>query len=224
VFIIALGVFFTLGFVLRAFEQYELLRSMPTRLLPVFIPLFFFWSLGDAYKQGLLAPPVRGAAILAFVCVLLWPNPVSTAANLVRQTYESWSVPTDGTARAYEWIGQNTPNGTIVIAPPWRQDFWYRSGRAQVASSGFPTYMSLGEWRKRIIALTGESVSTSRTSENDERPSFYNSLPIEQLNAIARETGAEYLVTDGEYPFAKVFESGGTRVYKLGVLPVKIPE
>jgi len=204
---VSLGLFFTLGFVFRGLEQYELMRFMPMRLLPVFVPLFFFLSLGEAYQQRLFAPPLKAAAVVAFACLLLWQSPVSTTTDLLHHTYQSWTEEPDDTAKCYVWIGENTPNGTIVTAPPWRQDFWHLSHRAQVASSGFPTYMDLGEWRERVTSLTGESVANRNKGEIDERPAFYQALTAEQITAIARRSNATYLVSDGEYAFPRVLRA-----------------
>lgn len=214
-FLTALGLFFTAGIFLRVFEQYELLRFMPGRLFPVFAPLFFFFSLAEAYKRKMLGPPLTTIAAIGFVSLLFWQSPLSTATDLVRLNYRSWQAEMDDTAKSFVWIGQNTPNGTTVIAPPWRQDFWYLSHRSQVASSGFPTYVDLGEWRSRVEMLSGESVANRRTGEPDPRPEFYRSLDAGRILEIAARSNAEYLVSDGEYDFPVAFQSGKTRVYRL---------
>ena len=208
----ALGIFFTLGIMLRVVGQFPLMELMPTRLFPVFAPLFFFWYLARAFEQRMFAPPMTAIAVVAFVAIMLWQSPFATANDQFHQTIESWQGGADTTDDAFKWIGANTPNGTIVIAPPWRQDFWWQAKRAQVVSWNFPTYTDLGEWHRRVESLAGD---TPRTKEGDTRTEFYYSLPKERLDAIAAETKAEYLVTDSAYPYAVAFQSGDTRVYRL---------
>ncbi len=211
-FLAALGAFFTVGIILRAAGQFELMEMMPTRLFPVFTPLFFFWYLARAFQQRIFAPPMTTIAVVAFVAIMLWQSPFATANDQSHQTVESWQGGVDTTDDAFKWIGENTPKGTIVIAPPWRQDFWWQARRAQVVSWNFPTYTNLGEWHRRVELLAGNA---PRTKEGDTRTEFYYSLPKQQLDAIAAETNAEYLVTDSAYPYAIAFQSGDTRVYRL---------
>jgi hypothetical protein len=211
-FLAALGVFFTLGILLRAAGQFELMEMMPTRLFPVFAPLFFFWYLARAFEQRMFAPPATAVAIVAFVAIMLWQSPFATANDQLHQTVESWQGGVDTTDDAFKWIAANTPNGAVAIAPPWRQDYWWQTRRAQVVSWNFPTYTDLGEWHTRVQALAGD---TPRTKEGDTRTEFYYSLPKAKIDSIASETGAEYLVSDASYPYKVLFESGETRVYKL---------
>ena len=214
-FLSALGLFFAVGIAMRGMGQYELLRMMPMRLFPVFVPLFFFLTLAEAYRKELLGPPANALLAVAVCSLLLWPSPIGTATDQLIQTYRSWAVEPDDTARAYVWLKENTPNGTIVIAPPWRQDLWYLSNRAQVASAGFPTYADLGEWRQRVALLSGESLENRNRVDIDRRPEFYNSLSVDSVREIAARSGASYLVTEGEYPFDVVYQSGKTRIYHL---------
>jgi hypothetical protein len=211
-FLCALGVFFIFGVVLRAAGQFALMELMPTRSFPLFAPLFFFWYLARAYSEGRFSPPANALAATAFACMLLWTSPVAIANDQLHQTAESWRADVDTTEDAFKWIGANTPNGTVVIAPPWRQDFWWQSRRAQVVSWNFPTYSNLGEWRRRVEMLAGD---TPRAKDGTTRTEFYYSLSKEKIDLIASQTGAEYLVTDSDYPYATVFRTGETRVYKL---------
>ncbi|HEY2847455.1 MAG TPA: hypothetical protein VGI80_06535, partial [Pyrinomonadaceae bacterium] len=71
-FVATLGVFFTFGILLRATGQFELMELMPTRLFPVFTPLFFFWYLSRAFEQRVFAPPVTTLTVVAFVAIMLW--------------------------------------------------------------------------------------------------------------------------------------------------------
>jgi hypothetical protein len=211
-FLSALAVFFTFGLLLRVSGQFAVMQLMPTRLFPVFAPLFFFWYLARAFEQRVFAPPLKSLAVVAFLAIMLWQSPFATANDEFHQTVESWQDGEDTTEAAFKWIAANTPNAAIAIAPPWRQDYWWQTRRAQVVSWNFPTYSDLGRWHSRVQALAGD---TPRTKEGDTRTEFYYSLPKDKLDAIARETGAEYLVSDTIYPYPVLFQSGETRVYKL---------
>ena len=218
-FLSALGLFFTLGIFLRGFEQYELLRFMPTRLFPVFAPLFFFFAFAEAYKQRLFAPPVTALAAVGFVCLLFWQNPLTTVSDQLVQTYQTWRSEPDDTANSFVWLGENTPNGATIIAPPWRQDFWYLAHRAQAVSSGYPPFAGLQEWSERLETLAGESPLQKGRRENEEVSAFYHALTTETINEFARRCRAEYLVSESDYPYAVVFRSGKTKVYQLNPQP-----
>ncbi|HEV7700740.1 MAG TPA: hypothetical protein VGO43_10970 [Pyrinomonadaceae bacterium] len=214
-FLTSLGLFFTAGLVLRGFEQYELLRFMPMRLFPVFVPLFFLLTFAEAYRRGLFSAAMKPVAAIGLLCLLMWQSPLTSGIEQVRETYRSWNAEMSDTAKSFAWVGENTPNGTVVIAPPWRPDFWYLSHRAQVASAVFPTYVDLGEWRERVETLSGESVENKTDRQNDQRPKFYHALTTEQISKIAEGRNAKYLVTESDYPYRIVFVSGKSKVYAL---------
>ena len=103
-------------------------------MFPVFAPLFFFWFLARAYQKSVFTPPITAMAIVAFACVLLWQSPIATANDQLRADDRVVAERLTTTLRiAFKWIGANTANGTVAIAPPWRQDYWWqtrRSGRS----------------------------------------------------------------------------------------------
>jgi hypothetical protein len=213
--IAALGLFFTLGFVLRGLWQYQLLQYMPMRLFPIFVSLFFFLSLGTAYKEGSLGPPFKWVTGLGLACLLLIPNPLATANAAIRLNYGTWAATPADAAICFDWIRNNTLNGTVVIAPPWRKDYWYRARRAQVVSAGFPIYLDLSDWHGRVEALTGESLTNRTDADTDRRPEFYRSLTSRQIDGFARDYKADYIVTEANYPYEIVFQSGDTKVYQI---------
>lgn len=218
-FLSALGLFFTIGFFLRGFEQYELLRFMPTRLFPVFAPLFFFFSFAEAYRLKLFAPPFSAVAAVGFACLLLWQSPLTTASDQLVQTYQTWRSNADDAAKSFVWLRENTPNGVTVIAPPWRQDFWYLSHRAQAVSSGYTPFAGMQEWRERLEILSGESLLQKGRREHVEMSAFYHALTTDTINEIAGRCRAEYLVSESEYPYPIVFTSGKSKVYRLDPQP-----
>lgn len=214
-FLSVLGVFFTIGLILRFFEQYELLRLMPLRLFPVFAPLFFLFTLGRAFAEKLFAPPLTKTALVGLVCLLGWISPLSTGYYRINQTVRTWLAEPDGAAASFFWLRENTANGTIVIAPPWRNDFWYLSRRAAVISSVHAPVADLGEWRTRLADLTGERPLAEGVLEKEKMESFYYGLPARRVVALAEKYDARYLVSKTAYPFPVVFQSGDFRVYRL---------
>src|SRR5262249_7776161 len=67
-FLIALGLFFLLGFIARSAEHYRFLFYFPFRLFPVLAPLFFFFSLMSVCKNNVLTR--RGGRWLLTVGIL----------------------------------------------------------------------------------------------------------------------------------------------------------
>ncbi len=214
-FLSVLCLFFTAGIFLRVFDQYTLLRYMPMRLFPVFAPLFFFFTLAEAWKRRLFAPPLKWAALVGVVCLLMWQNPLTTAFDYLAENYRTWTSGADDAAQTFIWLRENTPNGTIVIAPPWRKDFWYLSRRAEILHDGYPPFSALTEWRKRLEILTGEAPTLKGRRETEEAAAFYNSLTTARIDEIAARWQAQYLVSEGEYPYDAVFTSGKYKVYRL---------
>lgn len=207
--------FFIIGLILRFSGQYELLRFMPMRLFPVFAPLFFLFTLGKAFEEKLFAPPVTKTMIVGLICLLGWISPLSTGFYRIKQTVQMWTAEQDGAIDSFKWLKENTPNGTIVIAPPWRSDFWYHSERAAVVSYVYAPILNLGEWRTRLNYLVGERPLDKGVREDDEMEEFYNDLTKEKIAEIAQKYNAEYLVSEAEYKLPKVFESGDFKIYKI---------
>ncbi|MGI8469386.1 MAG: hypothetical protein ACR2N3_13130 [Pyrinomonadaceae bacterium] len=214
-FLSVLCVFFSAGIILRAFGQYELLRFMPARLFPVFAPLFFLFTLAKAYRQKVFVPPVTLLMLIGFVCLLGWESPISRGFMQIQQTANYWRSGRDGAAESFVWLKNNTPNGTIVISPPWRNDFWYLSGRAQIVSYIYAPISNLREWRERLNLLIGNAPAEKGLRDVKEMKIFYNNLPAEKIIEISAEYKARYIVTEGEYDFPLVFKSGTYKIYRL---------
>jgi hypothetical protein len=153
--------------------------------------------------------------IFGLICLLGWISPLSTGFKHVQQTAKVWFAEKDEAARSFVWLKENTPNGTVIIAPPWRSDFWYLSERAEVVSYVYAPVSNLSEWQKRLIDLEGERPLEKGVREVVEMEKFYNDLTAEKVSEIARKYNAQYLVSEGKYSFPVVFESGDFKVYKL---------
>lgn len=214
-FIGTLGVLFGVGMVLRYLEAWTVLQTMPTRLFPIFVALFFFYSLSSSYREAMLGPPMRWLTALALAALLLTPNPLAMANANAQLTYRTWAAPPDDDVVCFNWVRENTPKDAVFVASPWRKDFWYRAQRAQAVSSGFPTFLDLSEWRRRDEALTGESLGRTNASSPDDRTNFYHSIPEDEMRRIAAGFGADHIVTEADYGFPLLFQSGRSKVYRL---------
>lgn len=217
-FLSVLFLFFCAGILLRMFDQFELLRLMPTRLFPVFAPLFFLFALAKAYEQKVFARPVNSLMIVGLICLLGWMNPVATGFQRIEATVQKWRIGTDDMARSFDWIKENTPNGTIVIAPPWRNDFWFFSERAQVISRTYAPVSNLHEWQTRLELLSGESPLEQGWRNPEDVKESYEKLTSENVLNISKNYRANYFVSETEYPLPVVFMSGKSKVYKLADL------
>jgi hypothetical protein len=209
-FLIALGLFFLFGIFLRAAERYDLMRLMPMRLFPVFVPLFFLFTFARAWRERSFSAATAAIAIAIGFISLTRHNPAVFAFDQVRDNYSTWKAKYDDVSVAQQWVGDNSDPGTVVISPPWRRDGWHHSERAQVVSYGFPVFENLPEWRRRVTQLIGDA------SEPEQMQANYRNLTRGQIDALAQEYGAGYLITDGDYDHNLLFVSGKWKVFKLG--------
>ncbi len=210
-----LFIFFCAGIVFRVFDQFELLRLMPTRLFPLFAPLFFLFALAKAYHQKAFAPPVNLLMVLGLICLLGWMNPVATFHERAGKTINIWRAGKDDMVVAFSWLKENSPAGSVVIAPPWRNDFWYHSERAQVVNSSYAPVSDLNEWQIRLRLLTGNSPPENGWRKPEVLQEFYEKLSAEDVLEIANKYNAEYLVSNSSYPFPIVFQAGNSKVYQI---------
>lgn len=214
-FLSGLCVFFIAGLFLRYFDQFELLKFMPMRLFPVFAPLFFLFTLGKAFEEKIFAPPVTKTMLIGLICLLGWISPLSTGFYRAQQTGRTWIAEDDGAIGSFKWLRENTPNGTVVISPPWRNDFWYYSERAGIVSYNYAPVSNLGEWRIRLGELVGQGHPEKDALEQAALEEFYDNLTGARIIEVAEKYNAQYLVSKSNYEFTVVFESGKYRIYRL---------
>lgn len=218
VFLVALGGFFIVGATFRITEHYEFARLMPMRLFPVFATLFFFFTFARVWKQRSFSAVLAGLAIIITMLTIVRHNPVGFAFEQIKANYRSWTQTKDDATRVFEWVEQNTPRDSVIIAPPWRRDYWYRAGRPQVASFTFPTYENLREWRTRVKRMIGEKPMAAGERTPEDMAPAYRAMNFDEIDAMSLEYRADYLISDGEYPYPVVFRSGQ---WKLFLLPKK---
>jgi len=211
-----LGAVFVAGFAMRAGDLWRGLYAMPFRLFPVFTPLFFLLNVMHALRCPRLMG--RGLVALGLLGLMSFGNPVGVLADNVRGCYQWGGLERDDLHAAFTWISEHTPNGSIVIAPPWRAEVFYVSRRAQIASWHIPRYDEIGAWRRRIEAMVGPSLvrrsaESWRLTETLERR--YEILTRRKVEAIRARYGGDYFVSRVAYDYPIVFEVGRYRVYRL---------
>lgn len=214
-FLAILGVFFASGIVLRIFNQYELLKYTPTRLFVVFIPLFFFYYLSKAYHENLLQKPLQIAVLSPIILLSLWDKIPLRGVEQAKSTFNIWRQPPDDTADAFVWLKNNSPKNTMIIAPPWRSDFWYLSERAEVVNNGKPVIADIGEWQTRLDSLVGKAEPENGIREKKELEEFYSKINKETIDSLADKYQAEYFVSETDYPYPIVYSKGNVKVYRL---------
>jgi hypothetical protein len=207
--------------------------------------LFFWQFLDLAWAAIVAADGARPragallAGIAAFVCL---PAPgvvlVETLSSHVRHVTPASggklnTAPNDdGDFRTCAlWIADHTPADVLVISPPWQNDAYYLMQRPLIVNWRAPRYDRMSEWKSRIEAMTGpiepdvtwavSSPGLPTNPDDDLRPeakAFYAGLTSGQIEKLHRDYGksqAAYLISPSDYPFERVFRSGGMTVYRL---------
>jgi hypothetical protein len=208
-FLITLSVFFAIGILLRFFEQWQLLCLMPMRLFPVFLPLFFFFTLAKCCKQKSFSTLSAFMVILVFVSFLWWQKSELLPIVQVKETIQSWTKTTDDETKAYLWLRENSPENAICLSPPNNRYVWFYSNRSQFVSFSYPPFEKMTEWRARLKTIVGEN------SESEAMLKAYSSLSQSKIDEIAKNFGVKYVVTTANYEYPMVFESGNYKVYRL---------
>lgn len=214
-FLTILFVFFVFGFLLRSLSQYELMKYTPTRLFAVFIPLFFLFYLAGAYQNDLLKKPLQVAVLLPIIFLSLWNKLPMRGFEQARSTFSIWNQKQDDLAQAFVWLKNNTPKDTLVIAPPWRYDFWYLSERAEIVNYRKPVISDVGEWQTRLELLIGEPNPADKVRDEQDFAKFYYAIDREKIDSLAKKYGAGYFVSTSDYSYEIVHSNGSVKVYRF---------
>ncbi len=214
-FLAILGFYFVFGVLARVFELYEIMKYTPTRLFAVFIPLFFFLYLCKSFTQNLHKKPLPLLLLILIFSLSLWINLPARPFSQISSTIDKWNQQPDDLSKAFRWLSANSEKNALVIAPPWRYDFWYLSERAEIANNRKPIIADVNEWLLRLEKLTGKSDPTKGRRDDDELRQVYNDLTKTQIDSIAAEYKADYFVSESGYPYEVVFSSGNAKIYKL---------
>lgn len=222
---LALGAIYASGFLFRYVEHYELLKLMPFRVFSLLIPLFFFFHLAHAFSHWRLRPLTPVAVAVGFVAVASLGNPIVQTVDQARAHYALWtsSRTSDDAERAFTWVAAHTPEDAVVITPPWRKDALYHTQRAQVVNWGIMRNDQIAEWRRRIDALAGPVPMRQRPRREIEAEMrrVYTARSESTMAALATRYGADYVVTEAEYGWPLLFQTGAYRVYAVGSRPAR---
>ncbi|MDQ3129962.1 MAG: hypothetical protein M3Q99_04270 [Acidobacteriota bacterium] len=211
---IALGAFFMIGFLLRWFELYPLLRLMPMRLFPILTPLFFIFTAFN-FVPRLASLKQKIIVSLFVVAVVALLNPFGKGFNQIRETVRNQTAAPDDLRKTSRWIAVNTPFDAMIIQPPHSREIWYFSRRANIVSFGYPTFDRLSEWRERFADLTGNLRISKGEKAVEEIETAFNSLSAAQINDLKRKYAATHLVSRADYPFPVIFQTETYKVYQL---------
>jgi hypothetical protein len=201
--------------VVRFFEIYELMKYTPTRLFAVFIPLFFLFYLSRGYREGLLRKPLQIAILVPIIILSLWAKIPLRGFYQAESTYQAWQQKTDDMAQVFGWLKNNTEQNALIMAPPWRYDFWYLSERSEVVNFEKPVMADVNEWQVRVEEFTGTSAPTGRVREAEDMAKFYFSLGKEKVDELAKKYKADYFISESDYSYPVIYAKGKVRVYQL---------
>jgi hypothetical protein len=210
-FLTALGIFFVVGLLFRVFEQWQLLCLMPMRIFPVFVPLFFFFTFAKSWKEKSFSTTSAFLAICVFVSLLWWQKSELMPFMQIKQTIQAWTNKIDDETKAYLWLRENTPEDAVCLTPPDNRTVWYYSHRGQFVSFSYPPFEKMTEWRERLAKIVKDKSGSVEMNEN------FNNLSAAELQVIIDNYRADYLVSEGDYTYQKLFESGNWKVYRLGI-------
>jgi hypothetical protein len=217
---LALGAIFALGILFRVAGLFSLVQLFPFRVFAVLTMLLFFWHLAAVYYHRDKRPPTRLLIVLGFLAFFCLPSPIARLQGLAMDQLPKWKRPHDDFLTAAKWVQENTPEDTIVIAPPWRKDTFYQLQRPLIADWHVPRFTAMTEWRQRIESLVGD-VSHMDPEENlagelDARArQNYSNLTEADLKTIKAKYGGDLLITTAQYGYAPVFTAGTYTIYKL---------
>ncbi|HEX2449906.1 MAG TPA: hypothetical protein VHJ69_02125, partial [Gemmatimonadales bacterium] len=211
------------GFVAYYTELYSLLRFFPFRVFPVLVPLFFLLLVARGFQRGQLEPTrplLVGAAALGLLGIYdFHARDAGLFRPLVRRLEEwhQWERG-DRLGEVLDWVGRETPQDATVIAPPWRKDSFYRTGRAQIASIHATPTDRLPEWVERLEALSGPMTSFGRWGRSSAVQTGFAGRSLDELAAVRTRFGGDYLIAEAVYPLPVLYQCDPWKVYDLRAL------
>lgn len=208
-FLFGLFCFFLLGFGLRFLEQWQLLCLMPLRLFPVFTPLFFFWTFFAVCKRKSFSTKSAFIALCAILLFFVFHNTIKLGFQQFSDTLQTWRAKPDGKTNAYLWLKENSPKDSQILSPIWDRNAWFYSERSQFVSFSYPPFENMTEWRLRVRKLVGEK------TDSEEIQVAYKQIPSQILDELADKYGVNYVISQADYSYPKVFEDQDWKVYKL---------
>lgn len=216
------------GVAARVLGAYEFLLLMPFRVLPFLAPLLFFLGIGSilsrnpkewiehawAGKAAGRSMVATGVMALAAI-VLLW-NPVPNLVEEVEETVDAWREAPDDLDLALMWVADNTPVDAVVASPPWVDEIFHLSERAQLVSWEAVPYDRPREWRQRLNVTVSDPMVWVEDNHPDSLAVAYRAVPLAQWERVSQDYGVSYVLTDARYDIGPVYTSGDWSVYPLG--------
>jgi hypothetical protein len=206
---------FACGVLAREANLLGLLKTYPFRAADVLV--FFFACLtlpsliadllSRASKPRFAQLQPHGARVTAgaVACALLILPTISIGLMksdkfFVHQFVTSWVAFANHQQTSYsemtEWIRLNTPKDTVIIAPPWLNDFTLESERATVVNFGRDPHNGLiVEWYQRYCAMNGGPYQTFGTDTETEVQRHYDFLDAAQVQDIHKRYGGQFYFT-----------------------------
>lgn len=190
----------------------NLLKFYPFRLfdvaLPILLSMQFSMFLSNRRLLSVMLPSkVRPLIVVGCFATALFLN--AGRGSLDRMTD---AQRTDWIS-ACRWIGENTPEGSLVLTPKESRSFkWFAERAEYVAFKDCPQDAAgIVEWNNRLKFL-------KKWGEDNWNGTSYSATVTQQLH---EQTGVDYLVTKRWGPFGApiVYENSTYRIYQIDELP-----
>jgi hypothetical protein len=207
---------FVIGVLARLLSLYSLLLYFPFRLFPLFTPLLFFFFLSHLIENFDVRKYAVPIAALGLLTLSSYPNPFDGLHDGTREMIARWRAAPSDLATTLQWTRRNVEPDERLIAPPWEKSIWYHSHRATVVNHMYFPYEELAEWRRRSAMVFGDlSYGITWAEMHAQVQQGYESLSPSRVREISDRYAAKYIVTQSEYPFSQVHQSGDYRVYRV---------
>lgn len=217
------------GVVARLMEAYGVLLTTPFRVLPVLAPLLFLltvsgWLFGgsptwqvvpDVWRAGRMEQTMVITGSLALMALFVLWNPIPRWIDDVDGNMREWQSEPSSFDQTLSWVSESAPLDAVVAAPPWEDQIFYLSERAQLVSWGAIPFDRPQEWRERLNETVADPAIWRDGSGRGQLLDQYRSLSFEHWTEVARTYGVTHLVTPAEYPVDPIHESDGWYVYSL---------
>ena len=203
------------GLVAREFNFFWYLKAYPFRVADVLVfllcclvlPKLLVESVSDASKPRYWTatkPFLKFAALAAMIAAFLGctfsMGLVRSDKFFVRNFASSWGHFLRHYTSPYQevttWIKTTTPTGSVIIAPPWLDDFPLEAERAPMVSFRRNPHNGLVvEWYRRYRALNGGDFHSVGLDSLIEVQRNYPQLSALQLQDIRATFGGDFYLT-----------------------------